>query len=339
MKKILTIILPTFLALGFCFGITGCNSDDLYDCDNHLHKWSTGKELVGKGNVETVVKYTCELCGKTATEPIDAIKNGVIYRLIGDSAEVCAYIGSETEVVIEPTYKGVPVARIGAEAFRYTNISKITLPDGVISIGEMAFEGCYYLQNIIIPKSVRYIEPYAFRSCKSLTEMIIPESVIYFGDGVFRFCNELRRVEFLGAKTDLRNYVFDDCEKLTDATLPKEISALGEQLFCGCNSLTYIKIPDSVTTIKKSAFVLCENLQTVVIGSGVQIIESNAFGGCESLKTIYYNGSAEDWARIINNSLDELMELNVEIYFYSSEKPIEEGKYWYSNEYGIPVKW
>ena len=114
---------------------------------------------------------------------------------------------------------------------------------------------------------------------------------------------------------------------------------MGEQLFCDCESLTYIKIPESVTSIGASAFVLCKNLQTVVIGSGVQVIEPNVFGGCESLKTIYYNGTETAWEKISNDSLGELVNLNVEIYFYSEEQPTGNGNYWYENEYGIPVKW
>ena len=340
MRKFRTIILSVILAVGICFGVAGCDSNGDYDCKNHIHKWGTGKEFEGQGSVETVVKYTCELCGKTATEYVDTENNGVIYRVSSDgNAEVCAYIGEATHVRIESSYRGYPVTRIGAEAFRGAAISGITLPNELLEIGERAFEECYLLRNIIIPETVQFIGNYAFKECSSLTKIEIPANVSRVGDGAFRGCSELTAIVFFNDTTALGNYVFDDCVKLEGITLPQGLSAVGEQLFCDCESLTYIKIPDSVTSIGASAFVLCKNLQTVVIGSGVQVIEPNAFGGCELLKTIYYNGTETDWEKISNDSLGELVNLNVEIYFYSEEQPTGNGNYWYANEYGIPVKW
>ena len=91
MKKFRTIILLVIFAVGMCFGGAGCDSNGAgcdsngdYDCKNHIHKWGTGKEFEEQGSVETVVKYTCELCGKTATEYVDTENNGVIYRVSSD---------------------------------------------------------------------------------------------------------------------------------------------------------------------------------------------------------------------------------------------------------------
>ena len=340
MKKLSTILISAIWAMGMCLGITGCYSNADYDCENHIHKWSAGTALEGQGSVETVVKYTCELCRKTATEYVDTENNGVIYRVSSDgNAEVCAYIGETTHVNIESSYRGYPVTRIGAEAFRGASISGITLPEGLLEIGERAFDECSFLRNIIIPETIKFIGNYAFKGCKWLTKIEIPASVSRVGDGAFRGCSELTAVVFFGDTTALGNYVFDDCSKLVGIELPQGLFAIGEQLFCDCESLTYIKIPDSVTTVGKSVFVLCKNLQTVVIGSGVQVIESNVFDGCELLETIYYKGTEADWKKLSNDSLGELVNLNVEIYFYSEEQPMNDGNYWYANSYGNPIKW
>ena len=339
-KKLLTAVLSAILTVGVCLGGVGCNSNGDYDCKNHIHKWGAGTEFEGQGSVETVVKYTCELCKKTATEYVDTENNGVIYRISTDgNAEVCAYIGEATHVRIDSSYRGHPVTRIGAEAFRGSSISGITLPDELFEIGERAFDECYHLRNIIIPETVKFIGDYAFKGCRSLTKIEIPANVSRVGDGAFRLCSELTAVVFFSETTNLGNYVFDDCTKLEGITLPKELSVLGEQLFCDCDSLTYIKIPDGVTLIKMSAFIGCEKLQTIVIGNGVQVIESNVFGGCESLKTIYYEGWEAKWKKISNDSLGQLVDLGVEIYFYRETQPTDDGNYWYANEYGIPVKW
>lgn len=63
---------------------------------------------------------------------------------------------------------GNSVISIGDWAFRYCNISSITIPKSVTSIGEYAFGNCYYLSSIVIPNSVTSIGNLAFDKCNSL---------------------------------------------------------------------------------------------------------------------------------------------------------------------------
>lgn len=57
------------------------------------------------------------------------------------------------------------------------NITKVTIPDNVISIGEDAFRNCNKLTSITIPNSVITINKSAFRGCSSLTYIEIPNNV------------------------------------------------------------------------------------------------------------------------------------------------------------------
>ncbi len=79
-----------------------------------------------------------------AAEPTDAsyfnfdITTGTIIKLNDTSI---------TEVVIPESIDGVPVTAIGASAFRdCTNLTSITIPNSVTSIGELTFYGCSSLQ-------------------------------------------------------------------------------------------------------------------------------------------------------------------------------------------------
>ena len=49
------------------------------------------------------------------------------------------------------------------------SLTKITIPNSVTSIGELAFSGCKNLISIEIPNSVTNIELLAFYECNSLT--------------------------------------------------------------------------------------------------------------------------------------------------------------------------
>ncbi|MBR2196418.1 MAG: leucine-rich repeat domain-containing protein [Salinivirgaceae bacterium] len=70
-----------------------------------------------------------------------------------------------------------------------TNLTSISIPNTVTSIGLSAFINCTSLTSITIPNSVLNIGDCAFMSCTSLQSVIIPKSVSRIGDAVFGNCN------------------------------------------------------------------------------------------------------------------------------------------------------
>ena len=69
-----------------------------------------------------------------------------------------------------------------------------TIPDGVTTIGEGAFDNCDSLTSVTIPDSVTTIGASAFRSCNSLTSVTIPDSVTTIGNLAFCYCGSLTSV-------------------------------------------------------------------------------------------------------------------------------------------------
>jgi len=111
-----------------------------------------------------------------------------------------------------------------------TDITSLSLPNTLTSIGESAFKGCCNLKNIIpnvktfnnkeflahinqtsssIPNSVIDIGVNAFRMCKSLTNLDIPDSVLNIGDCAFYGCKRLSE------KTHIGKNAFACCPNLT----------------------------------------------------------------------------------------------------------------------------
>ena len=59
---------------------------------------------------------------------------------------------------------------------------------------------------------------------------------------------------------------------------------------------------------------------------------------CEGLESIYFAGTAEEWAGVeIKDKTEQLLAATV--YFYSEAEPTEEGSYWHYGEDGEVVAW
>lgn len=58
----------------------------------------------------------------------------------------------------------------------------------VTSIGEYAFQNCWFLTSTQIPTSITSIGDYAFSYCTGLTSIEIPSSVTLLGQYAFHLC-------------------------------------------------------------------------------------------------------------------------------------------------------
>lgn len=101
------------------------------------------------------------------------------------------------------------------------SLNDITVPLGVETIEQYAFEGCNNIQQITIPNSVMYIENNAFSGCTYLEEVIIPDSVKYIKDNAFSRCPNLKRVEIRSKEVRISRTAFMDCPKLNYLALAK----------------------------------------------------------------------------------------------------------------------
>ena len=102
------------------------------------------------------------------------------------------------------------VTREMIEPYR-DSVTKIVMPNGVTSIGDLAFCGCESLTAIEIPSSVTEIGAYAFFRCSGLTSITIPKGVTEIRDGTFRGCKSLTSIEIPSSVTEIREATFTGC--------------------------------------------------------------------------------------------------------------------------------
>ena len=144
---------------------------------------------------------------------------------------------------------------------------------------------------VSIPNSITSIGDYTFYGCSGLTSVVIPESVTSIGDGAFVNCNNLISVNIPNSVTSIGDCTFQGCECLTSVTIPNSVKSIGEDAFGFCYNLTSINIPDSVTTIGKYAFYDCINLTSVNIPNSIKEISDYMFDGCCNLSKVSMSDS------------------------------------------------
>lgn len=80
------------------------------------------------------------------------------------------------------------------------------VPEGVVTIGACAFDGCAQLTNVQIPEGVTFIGEYAFYDCDGLTQLTFPSTMEQLGGWrIFSGCDNLSEFRFLGSATWLQN--------------------------------------------------------------------------------------------------------------------------------------
>ena len=184
-----------------------------------------------------------------------------------------------------------------------TNLTSITLNEGVVSIGEAAFDDCSNLKNVYLPNTLEFIGKKAFYGCDNLTTMNIPKSVksigVYAFEGTLWYDNLCKNTDavyindilydYFGSASSykvkegikhINQWSFAAVRTLKSITFSNSLKSIGEEAFNGCTELISAKIPDSVEEIERGAFAGCYNLKEINIPNNLKEIKSCTFIQC-----------------------------------------------------------
>ena len=195
------------------------------------------------------------------------------YSVTGHSDEM------DTEIIIPTDLDGCPVKTIEEYDFSScTDLTSVTIPNSITSIGKDAFYGCG-LVSVTIPNSVTTIGDDAFYECRDLTSVKIGNGIASIGYRLFSDCENLTSVKMGKNVSSIGKYAFNGCSSLASITLPDVLESIGDFAFRKCG-LTSVSIPGSVQTIGQEAFRECGNLATVGLEDGLTAIGKDAFTNC-----------------------------------------------------------
>ena len=191
-----------------------------------------------------------------------------------NSATLVTYkLAAKGEINIPNIIDDYLVTGIGDSVFNYaTNITKITLPQGLKSIGNKTFAFCSNLEwNIEFPETVETIGDMAFYGCTKITGNLdeLMKLNVKYGKGVYMKCSSLT----------------GNIQTLMDM-LDESETVISESTFSGFSGATgVLVIPERITSIENNAFYGCSGISGIVFESNKNLknIGSDAFYQCSGI--------------------------------------------------------
>lgn len=212
--------------------------------------------------------------------------DGFLFKKLGETYTLIAYIGDSTKVTLPVDYMG--------------HTYNIYSMRGV--------------NHVVFPWGHTHVDGSAFISCYSLKSVEIPESVTELGSAAFYYCQNLSQVTLDANIDEIQSSTFAGCLALTDITIPASVKKIGMRAFEECSKLdTIILLSQNIEQIGQNAFSQTQyskdlsnwengvlKLGELVIGVDSQnenimiksdaIIAPDAFENCYKLKNLSLGG-------------------------------------------------
>lgn len=208
--------------------------------------------------------------------------------------EQCFYDVPNIESVVISGAVDVPRDMFG----KCTELKKVTLKNGVRSIGEDAFRDCSSLESVIFENTVlEKISDGAFWGCSALSSIALPDYVTEIERNAF-FETGLRNIQLPEKLTLIGGGAFCNCKNLKQVQLPPQLKELGEGAFFNCENLAQIQLPSQLNKLGGDAFRDCTSLDKIDIPAGLKQIESATFCNTGLTSVTLHEGltKIEDWA-------------------------------------------
>ncbi len=175
---------------------------------------------------------------------------------------------------------GVLFSKDGTILYQYPakrDAESYTIPEGVTSLGVMAFSNCAKLKTVTCSSTMTAFGPAAFIE-SSLTTITIPGTIERVDEQAFQNCAALTTVTIEEGVKVIGPSAFSRCSGLASIAFPSTLESIESSAFSysGLNSVT---IRQNTKEVGASAFYYCSNLSSVSIGSSSTIIGEEAFAG------------------------------------------------------------
>ena len=265
------------------------NDPTYWDGNNFSHKFGMVTKYIIGEDVKGIGKYAFWGCDGLTSVTIPNSVTSIGEGAFGYCPDLTSVYINDIDAWCRISFADADANPLGRSTNLYVDgdlVTNLVIPNGITSVKDYAFYGCYSLTSVTIPNSVTSIGSSAFYNCDGLTSVEIPNSVTSIEYRTFDDCDGLTSVTIPNSVTSIGESAFSSCDGLTSVTIPNSVTSIGESAFYDCNSLNSITIGQRVKSIGWSAFAYT-NLNSVTLPSSLELIEEYAFYDCKALYDIY----------------------------------------------------
>lgn len=161
--------------------------------------------------------------------PVINEEDFIVEELEDGTVKITGYSGG-SDVIIPETLGGKVVTVIGSDAFSDRRLDTLVVPDSVTTIEDYAFWACG-LKKITLGNGLTSIGEGAFMYMDDLEEIQFPDSLEIIGDWAFANCKTLNALNIPENCRSIGIGAFACCYKLNEVKIPKTVEEIGELAF------------------------------------------------------------------------------------------------------------
>ena len=269
------------------YSVTNIGTNAFQGCKNLKNVLNFSSLVFTKGN-SYIGGYISYYADNVVNAPNGAVAGDFVFSTVDGVNTLVAYLGDATEIVLPEDYNGECYG-IGESVFSgRTDLTSITLPQNITSIGKKAFSGCTNLAHVNISDlsawcNISFGDAYAnplyyaknlYLNGEPVTELVIPDGV-----------------------TEIKSYAFYNCESITSITVPYSVTNIGTYAFQGCKNLKKVLNFSSLIFAKrKSSYgYIAYNADNVVNAPNGAVAGDFVFSTVDGVNTLAaYLGNATE---------------------------------------------
>ena len=260
-----------------------------------------------KSEETTVDNKQAELVGASVASAEAVGKSSFTYSVSNNQVTITGLSDEYlTDLVIPETIENLPVTSIASNAFSgCSNITSITVPNRVTSIGQGAFKGTDptkvqlpFIGGSRASTGNSGVFGWIFGGTTS-SGLAGTTYQIYTSNSNYYYIPKTIKEVVITDDTRVPENAFYNCSWIESIIVNGEINTIGNSAFYNCSSLKAFDIPETVVTINDSAFWNCTSLQKASIPNAVEKFPYNVFYNCSSLEEVNF---PENLSRIENGA-------------------------------------